>query len=225
MARKDIAPVYVETEQYKCCYKKEVGVLDKKCLVGLTGQSGAGKSIVAEAFRECGYEVINADDVAHKIQTSEGVVARLVEMFGDTVSADDGALNRKALAEIVFSDKHQLAKLNQFMFPLVLRRVIEIALSSDKKYILLDAPQLLESKAKELCCFTVAVIAPEDVLVDRIVKRDGISKEMAEKRLSCQHTRRFFKRHCDWVIENDSSVDALNELAADVANAVMKYYK
>ena len=168
---------------------------NKKYLIGLTGQSGAGKTTVAEVFRENGYEVLNADLIARNLQKNDAVIDILSQTFGKQIITEEGKLNRKILANIVFSDKEKLEELNSIMFPLVMHQVIQLSEKTDKEKILLDAPQLFESGANKFCYFTLSVIAPENVLIERIIKRDNITEEMARKRLSNQHSAEFFKEN------------------------------
>ena len=88
---------------------------DKPLVVGLTGQTGAGKTTVSEAFRKNGYAVINADLVAREVTADPHIVARLGELFGQDVVAPDATLDRKALAAKVFSDPDELLKLNTIL--------------------------------------------------------------------------------------------------------------
>ncbi len=195
---------------------------NKKYLIGLTGQSGAGKTTVAEVFKENGYEVLNADLIARNLQENCAVVDVLAQEFGQQIVTDEGKLNRKILANIVFSDKKELEKLNNIMFPLVMHQVIQLGEKTDKDRILLDAPQLFESNANKMCYFTLAVTAPKEMLIKRIMNRDNITEEMARKRLSNQHTEEFFKENADFVINNNDSKEELKKFAQHIVNSIDK---
>ena len=195
---------------------------NKKYLIGLTGQSGAGKTTVAEVFRENGYEVLNADLIARNLQKNDAVIDILSQTFGKQIITEEGKLNRKILANIVFSDKEKLKELNSIMFPLVMHQVIQLSEKTDKEKILLDAPQLFESGANKFCYFTLSVIAPENVLIERIMKRDNITEEMAKKWLSNQHNAEFFKENSDFVINNNDSEEELKKFAHHIIKSIDK---
>lgn len=179
-----------------------------KVIIGLTGQSGAGKTIVSSIFKQQGFEVINADEISREIVKNETVLTTLSETFGNGI-IENGKLKRKELAKIVFSDKEKLHLLNCIMFPLVKEKICELIDKSYDNFILLDAPQLFEARADNMCDFIVSVIAPEDKLVERIVHRDKISKEEAYKRLCSQYSQAFFKENSNFVINNDCTIGEL----------------
>ena len=195
---------------------------NKKYLIGLTGQSGAGKTTVAKVFQENGYEVLNADLIARNLQENGAVIDKLVETFGDTIVTNEGTLNRKSLANIVFSDEKELKKLNDIMFPLVMHKILQLSEKTDKDKILLDAPQLFESGANKMCYFTIAMTASKELLIQRIMKRDNITEEMANKRLSKQHTEKFFNENADFVINNNNSEEELKMFTQHIINSINK---
>ena len=195
---------------------------NKKYLIGLTGQSGAGKTTVSKVFQENGYEILNADLIARNLQENGAVIDILAQEFGQQVITDEGKLNRKILANIVFSDKKELEKLNNIMFPLVMHQVLQLSEKTDKDKILLDAPQLFESGANKMCYFTLAVTAPRETLITRIMNRDNITEEMANKRLSKQYTEEFFKENADFVINNNGSEEELRKFTQHIINSIDK---
>ena len=195
---------------------------NKKYLIGLTGQSGAGKTTVSKVFQENGYEVLNADLIARNLQENDAVIDILAQEFGQQVITDEGKLNRKVLANIVFSDEKELEKLNNVMFPLVMHQVLQLSEKTDKDKILLDAPQLFESGANKMCYFTLAVTAPRETLITRIMNRDNITEEMANKRLSKQYTEEFFKENADFVINNNGSEEELRKFTQHIINSIDK---
>lgn len=193
---------------------------NKKYLIGLTGQSGAGKTTVSKVFQENGYEILNADLIARNLQENGAVIDILAQEFGQQVITDEGKLNRKILANIVFSDKKELEKLNNIMFPLVTHQVIQLSEKSNKNKILLDAPQLFESGVNKMCYFTLAVTAPRETLITRIMNRDNITEEMANKRLSKQHSEEFFKENADFIINNNGSENELKKFTQHIVNSI-----
>lgn len=180
-----------------------------KIIIGLTGQSGAGKSTVASVFKSRGFFVIDADVVSRTVVDTNIVLENLRELFGSEVLTPDSHLNRKALAKIVFSDSTELGKLNNLLFPLITTEINAMIDNCGQKYILLDAPQLFESHANQICNKIISIVAPYDMLVARIMNRDGVEKEAAQRRLKAQFSSEFFKNNSDFVISNEGTTDDL----------------
>ena len=148
--------------------KKPTGPL----IVGLTGQTGAGKSTVTEAFAEKGFVVIDCDALTRELQTRPEVLSMLSQAYGPQILKEDGSLDRRMLAAIAFSEPKQTEKLGSLMFPPIKAEIdvqIKLAEASGKKNILLDAPTLFESGLDKICTRKVSVIAAEDVRRERII--------------------------------------------------------
>ena len=184
----------------------------KPMVVGLTGQTGAGKTTVSDAFARHGYAVINADLVAREVTADREVVQRLAGLFGLGIVGADGGLDRKALGEKVFSDPEELRKLDAVLYPLITERIrgrIRELAAEGRRYILLDAPTLFESGADKLCVKTIAVLADQKLRKERIMERDGLSAEAADTRISAQNPDSFYRRQCDYVLHNNGTREQL----------------
>ena len=181
--------------------------LEKPFLIGLTGQTGAGKSYVAKKLRDMGYNIVDADYYSRRLTEDDSPILPLIaQTFGaDTV--EHGVLNRKILAEKVFSNKDLLEKLNKIMHP----RILEMCESAAEFPCVLDAPQLFESGGERLCARVLSVTAPEDLRLKRIIERDGISKQQARDRMNAQHSEEFFKENSDFTVINDGR-DIISQL-------------
>lgn len=172
--------------------------LEKPFTIGLTGQSGAGKSYVCRLLAECGFNVIDCDDVVRNIyDTDSELVNELSKRFGDIMTS--GSLDRKKLGAIVFADKNKLAELNRIVHPAVISRCERQAV----KPSVLDAPQLFEAGAEDKCAVTICVTASESTRLARIISRDGITREQAQGRLNSQYDEEYFKSRCDFAISNN----------------------
>lgn len=174
-------------------------------IIGLTGQTGAGKTSVGKFLSENGCEVIDTDKIAREI-TEKGspVLSVLAEVFGDDILTD-GELDRKLLASRAFSSRENTEKLNAVTHPEITKRVIlriEDAFKKGKKAAVIDAAALFESGEDKLCTFTAAVICPEEIRLRRIMKRDGITKEQAEVRIKAQHDEKYYIQKADMIIRN-----------------------
>lgn len=197
-------------------------------VIGLTGQSGAGKTTVCRVFEENGFAIINADKIARQImEKGSPCLAELTECFGSVILNEDGSLNRQLLADIVFGDKEKLKQLNAISYPYITSEILnKIKKLSDEKckFVLLDAPTLFESRADDFCNLIISVTATEKNRTARIAERDGLNSEQIKKRFSSQHTERFFINHSDFIIKNNKSVDELVEKAKEVAEKIKEYY-
>lgn len=197
-------------------------------VIGLTGQSGAGKTTVCRVFEEKGFAIINADKIARQImEKGKPCLDEISECFGIEILNEDGTLNRHKLADIVFSDKEKLKQLNAISYPYITSEILNKIkkLSKDKcKYVLLDAPTLFESRADDFCNLIISVTATEKNRTARIAERDGITPEQIKQRFSSQHTERFFINHSDFIIKNNKSVNELVEKAKEVAEKIKEYY-
>ena len=198
-------------------------------VVGLTGQTGAGKSTVSKIFASNGFVVINADIVARQVvEKGSKCLAEIEEFFGSDIIDNGGNLDRKKLAGIVFSDKAKLETLNTITYPYItgeiLRQINEFA-ERDEKLILLDAPTLFESRADDFCEIIISVLADEDIREKRIIQRDGLTSEQARKRMGSQLDEEFFATHSDYIIHNNSNIETVNGIAKELSDKIRDCYQ
>ena len=197
-------------------------------VVGLTGQTGAGKSTVSKVFASNGFAIIDADQVARKVvEKGTKCLDEIADFYGNTVINKDGTLNRKALAAIVFSDKAKLETLNTITYPYITGEILkQIRYHSMKgeKLILLDAPTLFESRADDFCEIIISVLADADIREKRIISRDGLTHEQARKRMNSQLDESFFRSHSDYVIRNNGSIDVVNDISWEVSGKIRELF-
>ncbi len=182
-------------------------------VIGLTGQTGAGKSAVCALLEKNSIVCIDCDRVSREV-TVKGAPAlkALCEAFGDDILCPDGSLDRKKLGCIVFSDRRKLELLNKTIFPFIIDEIKSIIAKFDGDgVIVLDAPTLFESGCDRLCDEKVAVVADKKLRLERIVARDGLSPEDAENRINSQLSEEFFRENCDTVIQNNGDLCALEK--------------
>ncbi len=183
-------------------------------LIGLCGRSGSGKSSFTKLAADYGIKTIDCDAVYRSLVSRPSeCLMEIAKAFGASV-IENGALNRRVLAPIVFSDKEKLNLLNSITHKHIKNEIYKILQSSNsQETFILDAPTLFESGLNKDCRIIVAIVADDEISIDRIVKRDGISKEEAAKRLSNQHPIDFFYKNCNYVLENNSSLEEFNTKA------------
>lgn len=197
----------------------------KSFVVGLTGQTGAGKTTVSDIFLKNNFGVINADHLARKV-SDKGTecLLKLVKNFGNEILNCDGSLNRKYLAQIVFKDKCELKKLNNIIFPFIIKLIKQNIYELNKqgyKLIILDAPTLFESGANRLCDKIVSVVSLKKNRLNRIIYRDQLDEQNALNRINSQLSEEFFIKNSDFIIENNYSK---KQLISQTLNLV-KFFK
>lgn len=186
-------------------------------VVGLTGQSGAGKTTVCDVFRKNGFSIINADNIAKEVtERGSECLKSISDVFPECINPETHELDRVKIAQLVFNDKDLLKLFTSIMYPYITTKILsEIRnfSSNGVKYVLIDAPTLFESRADDFCNYIVSVIAHEDLRFDRIAKRDNISEEMIRSRFSSQNSDEYYINRSDVVLENNSSLDEFEKSA------------
>ena len=183
---------------------------------GITGPSGSGKSILSKYMEKIGVAHIDADRVYHEllVPTSE-VLDALRKAFGDKIFNSSGLLDRAVLSAIVFNDKEKLALLNKTVLDFVLkeiRRRITALEKSGVPYVAVDAPTLIESGFHKECDTVISVLSPKEDRIERIMERDGLSREKAIERTNAQKPDEFYEEHSDIILVNDGDIDAFFSL-------------
>lgn len=172
-------------------------------IIGITGGTGSGKTTLLEIIAEHGGTVLDCDAIYHELLESDSSLLAAIETrFPGTV--DEGKLQRKKLGAIVFSDEGALADLNRITHSAITAEVLR-RLEEKPELAAIDAIALVESGLSRLCDVTVAVTAPEDIRVQRLMLRDGITEEYAKNRIAAQHNVQWFREHCDYVLENSGT--------------------
>ncbi len=173
-------------------------------LIGLTGQSGAGKSTVAKYFEKNGFAVINADRLVSKVyDENKSCLLAVAARFGSDIINPDGSLNRQILAERAFSTKENTRALGELVHPFVISQMLR-ELKNINADAVFDAPQLFESGTDVICDAVVSVVADEEIRLKRIITRDGLTAEQARQRMNAQLSEEFFRENSDYIIENSS---------------------
>ena len=175
-------------------------------IIGITGGSGCGKTTALHVIRDLGGMVLDCDAIYHRLLQEDPALLRAIEArFPGTV--ENGQLYRKKLGNIVFSDKKALFDLNKITHAAVKLEVLR-QLEGYTGLAAIDAIGLFEGDLAELCQFTVAICAPEEARVARLMNREGISAEYAQKRIAAQRSQSEFRNMCDYTLENDENMES-----------------
>ena len=193
-------------------------------VIGITGPTGAGKTTVLNVLAELGGAAADCDAVYHQLLlTDVSMQNELKNRFGREIFDENGYLRRKELGAIVFGDRSALDDLNAITHRHIvaeLRRLIARAEEAGRPAMALDAVALLESGAGELCDVTVAVTAPEDLRVRRVMAREGISEEYAWARVGAQKPSAWFEARCTYTLRNDGDRESLEAKARTLFESI-----
>ncbi len=186
-------------------------------LIALTGGIGAGKSTVSAELSRLGACVIDSDKVSVRLmQPGEAAYCATVKEFGEQILCENGEIDRKALAEIVFSDKSRLEALNKITHPLIYREMQRLAALADNSVVCMEIPLLFSTDCPIIFDMTVAVVAPRETRIERVMRRDGCTREQAEARIANQLPDEQMRSLADYVIENNGDVCSVNTKTAEL---------
>jgi len=175
----------------------------KRLLIGLTGSIGSGKSETLRAFSRAGAGAFSADAVAHELSGRGGSVCRaVVRTFGTGVLAPDGGLDRKVLAEAVFSSPAKRRRLEAAAHPVIRRELRRRVERCPKPVVVVDVPLLFENGRQEDFDITLTVSAPREERLRRVMRRDGLRRADALRRETAQMPQAEKERLADIVVAN-----------------------
>ncbi|WP_297991200.1 dephospho-CoA kinase [Anoxybacillus sp.] len=179
--------------------------------IGLTGGIASGKSTVAAMFRDLHIPVIDADEIAHRVTAVDGeAYGPIVETFGRDILDANGAIDRRKLGAIVFSDEQKRNELNAIVHPLVRKHMLqqkEQYAKQAKKAVVLDIPLLFESKLEHLVDRILVVYVDEQTQLRRLCERNGFSVEEAWARMKAQMPLEEKRKKADAIIDNNGTIE------------------
>ena len=186
-----------------------------KPVIGLIGSIGAGKSAVAAILAESGGMLIDADKLGHESLEQSGVKASIVRRWGDAVLKPNGTVNRRALGGIVFASEADRKGLETIMFPAITRmtreRIETAKLDSSVRFVVLDAPVLIEAGWKDACDRLVFVDAIREIRLARVKNRNGWTDSELTAREAAQMPVKDKRKLADAVIVNEGTLDELRK--------------
>ena len=183
-------------------------------VIGLTGGTGSGKSVVSRSLEAAGAVIVDADKIAHEIiLKGEPAYLEIIAYYGREILDAEENIIRKKLGEIVFKDAEKLAFLNQcthkYITAEVKQQIAQAKEAGTAKAIVVDAPLLLEAKLETVCDTVWVVYADPEVRAKRVMERDGITYELAKARIANQKSWEEYKQAADTVIDNSKDLPFL----------------
>jgi len=174
--------------------------------IGITGGIGSGKSTACEIFKLLGVSVFHADDEARNLQNNDlQIKNQLIKLFGEHIYSEDGLLDRKMLAGLIFNDTIALAKVNAIIHPAVRQNFLKwVENKQNDNYVLYEAAILLESGYSVDFDRNILILADEKIRIERVMKRDSISEELVKERIKNQMPDSEKINLVDYVLENSN---------------------
>jgi dephospho-CoA kinase len=190
-----------------------------KYAVALTGGIATGKSTVGKILQEMGFDLIDADKIAHALLEDHS--SRIVSLFGREVMGRDGRINREALGRIVFANSQKKRLLESLLHPLIYQRIedLSMALDREERSYLVDIPLFFETRRYPIER-VVVVYAPREIQQTRLMMRNGYTQEEAERRLSSQMDIEEKRKMATYIIDNSSTVESLQEECVKISKLI-----
>ena len=191
----------------------------KSKVIGITGGIASGKTVATSALAAAGYLVVDADEVSRAL-TAKGTAAEKTLLQAFPAAEKNGALDRKALREIISNDKAERERLNAITHPLILDE-IKRRISAAASPVVLSAPLLFETGLDALCEKTVCITCPYDTRVARLIERDGCDERAAARMIATQLQDDERIRRSDYVISSDRPIDEFKTTIVELINSIM----
>ncbi|MEK2533982.1 dephospho-CoA kinase [Tetragenococcus halophilus] len=183
-------------------------------ILGITGSIATGKSTVVNIFKQYGFPVVDADIIAREVvEPNTAGLKKIVETFGSSVLCSDGSLNRKQLGQMIFNDAKKRQALNALLAPFLQEAIIEQIkrASAAASLVIADIPLLYEAGYDKYMDQVAVVYIPEDLQVQRLMKRDRITKKEAQKKVASQLSIEEKKKRADIIFDNQESLSSIRQ--------------
>lgn len=188
-------------------------------VIGVTGNTGTGKSLTCEFFEEWGARLISCDEIGKEVLKEPHIIKKIEEEFEETV--ERGEVNSEKLGSIVFTDRNKLAKLNKIVHPELLKRLKSNIENSNAEILVVDAALIFEWEIENWFDFIILVISSREIKFKRL-KEQGISDAIIKGRLESQSNSKKLLEYADFVIENEGNIESLKKKAKKIWNHIKK---
>ncbi len=192
-------------------------------ILGITGNIASGKSTVSSIFKDLGFKLYDADKIAKEILNKKETIKKITEKFPKEIIGNDGYVNKIKMKELIFKSDEYRNLLNSIIHPLVFEFYKNIKNENIKnENIIFDIPLLYETNMQTLCDKVVLVVSDYNLKIERISKRDNISKNLAKKIIESQMDDEAKMRKADYVIFNNGSYEKLKEKTLEIYMEISK---
>jgi len=196
-------------------------------VIGLTGNIASGKSVVASMLEDLGAKVIDADDIARKVvEPNEPAWREIVDIFGQDILNPDETINRKELGEIIFNDNEKRKILNDITHPKIIQKARERGKTYKNKnveVVIIEAALIVEKGGlKDLIEKLIVVSSDKESQIERLTKRNSLSKEEALSRINSQMPTSEKTLHADYIIDNSGTIDETQKQVKSLWNKIIK---
>lgn len=192
-------------------------------IIGICGGSGSGKTVICSALQKKGAAILDADQISRELYTpGSPLLEQIVQAFGEEYRDAQGQLRRQALGERVFSDPDSLKKLNAITHPAICKEIKRRIQTQTAQLIVIDAALLFQTGLDQLCHYTIAIVAPEQLRLQRIVSRDNISQESALARIRAQQKNDAYIAQTDFAWVNDDTCTP-EEIASEIIERMNRH--
>ena len=188
-------------------------------ILGITGGTGCGKTTLLKEIEKRGGLVLDCDAVYHELLTRDMDLLNAIELRFPGVVVDK-KLERKRLGAIVFSDEAALKDLNAITHGAIKAEIVR-RLSENPALAAIDAIALFEGGLAQLCDATVAITAPREDRIERLMKRDGISREYAQNRINAQKSEGWFREMCGYTLNNDGTQEEFEQKCSEFLDSIL----
>src|SRR5690554_119503 len=192
-------------------------------IIGITGSIATGKSTVTKYLSEKGYKIIDSDKIVHKLLSTSSVLSEISLAFGRDLIVD-GVLVRKLLAKMIFDDEEKRKLLNSIIHPCVISEIKEETNNYKgvkDNLIIVDIPLLYEEKLEYLVDKIIVVYAPKNIQLERLMARDGIDLDYANKKINASMDIELKKEKADYIIDNSKDVDSTYKQVDEVLRRIL----
>jgi len=201
-------------------------MINGKIIIGLTGPIGSGKTKVSQFLINEDVFVINADKVSHELlNTNLECHNKIVAIFSDKILNNKGKIDRKKLGKLAFNNSQNINKLTDIMFPYITNSILQMINLCDncKKYIILDAPTLIQSKLYKICDKIIVILSDKNTRIKRIIARDILTIEEVNSRIKNQLSDEEYCKYADYIIHNDKDQKYLQACIYNILHQIYGY--
>lgn len=190
-------------------------------IIGLTGSIAVGKSKVLEILKDLSYKTVNMDDISHEVLNYDDIRSKIASMISADVVINN-KVDRKKLSSIVFNDKKKLEILNNIVHGKIIEEMINIINNNKEKVLIIEVPLLFELNLEKYFDKIIVVYTNKDLQCERIMKRNNIDKEHAQKLISTQMDIDEKRKKTKYIIENEKDIKSLIENTKRIMDAIIK---